>query len=97
MTTPRLRKDDSPLAERPMLEPPRIWLLMGHRAGDNAQLLALVEALGWPYEIKRLAYKRFELLPKELDTEEGELTATQKVKRAAIADEFARLIEGMYA
>ncbi|HEV7888841.1 MAG TPA: AMP-binding protein, partial [Acidimicrobiales bacterium] len=33
--------------------------------------------------------KRFELLPKELDHEEGELTATQKVKRSAIAREFA--------
>jgi long-chain acyl-CoA synthetase len=40
--------------------------------------------------------KRFELLPKELDHEEGELTATQKVKRAAIAQEFASLIEEMY-
>ncbi|MDQ1443932.1 MAG: long-chain acyl-CoA synthetase [Acidimicrobiaceae bacterium] len=40
--------------------------------------------------------KRFELLPKELDHEEGELTATQKVKRSAIAKEFADLIEGMY-
>jgi long-chain acyl-CoA synthetase len=40
--------------------------------------------------------KRFELLPKELDAEEGELTATQKVKRAAIAREFGELIEGMY-
>ena len=41
--------------------------------------------------------KRFELIPKELDQEEGELTATQKVKRAAIAEEFAPLIEAMYA
>jgi long-chain acyl-CoA synthetase len=41
--------------------------------------------------------KRFELIPKELDHEEGELTATQKVKRAAIATEFTDLIEGMYA
>ena len=40
--------------------------------------------------------KRFELLPKELDHEEGELTATQKVKRASIADEFGHLIEKMY-
>jgi long-chain acyl-CoA synthetase len=40
--------------------------------------------------------KRFELLTKELDHEEGELTATQKVKRAAIAKEFGPLIEGMY-
>jgi long-chain acyl-CoA synthetase len=40
--------------------------------------------------------KRFELLPKEMDHEEGELTATQKVKRSAIAQEFADLIEAMY-
>jgi long-chain acyl-CoA synthetase len=40
--------------------------------------------------------KRFELLPKELDQEDGEVTATQKVKRMAIAADFAELIEGMY-
>ena len=40
--------------------------------------------------------KRFTLLPKELGHEEGELTATQKVKRAAIAREFSDLIEAMY-
>ncbi len=40
---------------------PKVWLLMGHRAGDNAQLLALAEGLGWPYEIKRLEYRRSEL------------------------------------
>jgi long-chain acyl-CoA synthetase len=40
--------------------------------------------------------KRFTLLPKELDPEDGELTATQKVKRAAIAREFDDLIEAMY-
>ncbi|HVF73422.1 MAG TPA: AMP-binding protein [Acidimicrobiales bacterium] len=40
--------------------------------------------------------KRFELIPKELDHEEGELTATQKVKRSAIAKEFDDLIEAMY-
>lgn len=40
--------------------------------------------------------KRFAMLPKELDAEEGELTATQKVKRRAIAAMFSDLIEGMY-
>jgi long-chain acyl-CoA synthetase len=40
--------------------------------------------------------KAFRLLPKELDQEDGEVTATQKVKRAAIASEFAELIESMY-
>ena len=40
--------------------------------------------------------KGFELLPKELDQEDGEVTATQKVKRRAIETEFSELIEGMY-
>jgi long-chain acyl-CoA synthetase len=41
--------------------------------------------------------KKFRMLPKELDHEDGELTATQKVKRAAIARVFDDLIEDMYA
>ncbi|MGW0805487.1 AMP-dependent synthetase/ligase [Nonomuraea sp. NPDC002799] len=41
--------------------------------------------------------RRFTFLPKELDHEDGELTATQKVKRAAIAKLFEDLVEGMYA
>ena len=40
--------------------------------------------------------KKFALLPKELDHENGQLTATQKVKRAAIAAQFGDLIEAMY-
>jgi long-chain acyl-CoA synthetase len=41
--------------------------------------------------------KKFALLPKELDHEEGELTATQKVKRRAIAERFEDLVAGLYA
>jgi long-chain acyl-CoA synthetase len=41
--------------------------------------------------------KKFRLLPKELDHEDGELTATQKVKRSAIGDRFGGLVEQMYA
>ncbi len=41
--------------------------------------------------------KAFRLLPKELDHEDGELTATQKVKRSAIAKGFEDLVESMYA
>ncbi|MEQ6901978.1 AMP-binding protein [Nocardioides sp. YIM 152588] len=40
--------------------------------------------------------KRFALLPKELDHEDGELTATQKVKRSAIDAMFHDLVESMY-
>ena len=62
----------------------------------------VTELIGvWVEEVNRdLAQvetvKRFTLLPKELGHEEGELTATQKVKRAAIAREFSDLIEAMY-
>jgi long-chain acyl-CoA synthetase len=40
--------------------------------------------------------KKFRMLPKELDHEDGELTATQKVKRSAIAKLFGDLVEDMY-
>jgi long-chain acyl-CoA synthetase len=40
--------------------------------------------------------KKFRMLPKMLDHEDGELTATQKVKRAAVGQLFADLIESMY-
>ena len=40
--------------------------------------------------------KKFALLPKELDHEEGELTATQKLKRKVLVERFAELIEDMY-
>jgi mitochondrial fission protein ELM1 len=35
---------------------------MGHRAGDNTQVEALGEALGWPFEIQRFAYHSWERL-----------------------------------
>ncbi|MBX6748293.1 MAG: AMP-binding protein [Micromonosporaceae bacterium] len=41
--------------------------------------------------------RKFRMLPKELDHEDGELTATQKVKRSAIAKLFADLVEDMYS
>ncbi|TCC33325.1 AMP-dependent synthetase/ligase [Kribbella sindirgiensis] len=40
--------------------------------------------------------RSFRLLPKVLDHEDGELTATQKVKRTAVATAFAGLVESMY-
>ena len=41
-----------------MNEPPRIWVLLGSRVGDNNQLLALAEALGLPFETRTLSYRR---------------------------------------
>ncbi|NND84953.1 MAG: AMP-binding protein, partial [Acidimicrobiia bacterium] len=40
--------------------------------------------------------RQFRLIPKELDHEDGELTATQKVKRSSMLDMFGDLVEDMY-
>jgi long-chain acyl-CoA synthetase len=41
--------------------------------------------------------RKFWLIPKELDHEDGELTATQKLKRSAMEDMFGELIQDMYS
>ncbi|HZM79182.1 MAG TPA: AMP-binding protein [Candidatus Limnocylindrales bacterium] len=40
--------------------------------------------------------KQFRMLPKELDHEDGELTATQKVKRSAVTKLFAEQVADIY-
>ena len=40
--------------------------------------------------------RKFRMIPKELDHEDGELTATQKLKRSAMDEMFGDLIEDMY-
>ena len=34
--------------------PPRVWLLVGDKLGDNSQAFALADALGWPYEVRQV-------------------------------------------
>ena len=41
--------------------------------------------------------RSFRLLPKELHQDDGELTATQKVRRSAVQERWGELIESMYA
>lgn len=38
---------------------PLVWLLASPHAGDNTQLLALAEELGWPFVVKHLAYRPY--------------------------------------
>jgi mitochondrial fission protein ELM1 len=37
--------------------PPRVWLLLGDKPGDNAQVDAVADALGWPCERKVLQWR----------------------------------------
>ena len=49
----------------PREAPPRVrvWVLLDYRTGDNAQVLRLAEALGWPFEAKRIRYNRLNRCP----------------------------------
>jgi mitochondrial fission protein ELM1 len=50
-----------------MREPqPRIWALLGHRKGDNFQVLALAQRLGLPFETRTLRYNLLRKLDKRL-------------------------------
>jgi long-chain acyl-CoA synthetase len=66
-------------------EQPEVVAMIGEWVDQVNEELAQVERI-----------KKFRMIPKELDHEEGELTATQKVKRRAIAELFSDLIEEMY-
>ena len=52
---------------------------------DDTRIRASVETI-----------KKFRMIPKELDHEDGELTATQKIKRNSMEEMFGELIEEMY-
>jgi uncharacterized protein len=43
-----------------------VWTLLGQKAGDNNQVLALAESLGWGWTEKRMQYIPLELLPNRL-------------------------------
>jgi mitochondrial fission protein ELM1 len=45
------------ITHTPTESAPRVWLLFGERRGDNAQVLALAQMLGWAYEIKQLHWQ----------------------------------------
>ena len=42
---------------------PVVWLIEAYRAGERGQVRALVEALGWPCESKKLEYRTLAFMP----------------------------------
>jgi long-chain acyl-CoA synthetase len=81
-----LRKNITFTTYRDLSEKPEVIKLIQKAVDEANEYFARVETV-----------KKFALIPKELDHEEGELTATQKIKRKVLADQFSELIEGMYA
>ena len=45
----------------------------------------------------RNGIRKFALLYKELDADDGELTRTRKVRRGVIAEKYGNIIEAIYA
>jgi long-chain acyl-CoA synthetase len=70
---------------RDLSEKPEVIELIQKVVDDTNRQFARVENI-----------RRFKMIPKELDHEDGELTATQKLKRRAMEDMFSGLIEDMY-
>ena len=70
---------------RDLSEKPEVRALVQKAVDSTNEKFARVEQI-----------KQFRLLTKELDHEDGELTATQKVKRSIIEERFADEIESMY-
>ncbi len=70
---------------RDLTEKPEVLELVRGIVADTNERFARVEQM-----------RKFRMIPKELDHEDGELTATQKVKRSSLNDMFGHLIEDMY-
>ncbi|GGN22064.1 long-chain-fatty-acid--CoA ligase [Lentzea pudingi] len=70
---------------RDLSEKPEVLELVQGIVTEANQKFATVEQI-----------KKFRMFPKELDHEDGELTATQKVKRSALGKMFDDLVESMY-
>jgi long-chain acyl-CoA synthetase len=70
---------------RDLSEKPQVIELMQKVVDETNAKFARVENI-----------RRFALLPKELDHEDGELTATQKLKRSAMLETYGDLVESLY-
>ncbi len=71
-----------------------------HDLAGKAEVMELVRAavVAGNEKFARVEHiRKFRMLRKQLDHEDGELTATRKVKRAALIKSFDHLIDDMYA
>src|SRR5271166_1458659 len=69
---------------------PEVYVMIEKRVDAVNRALSLEPAMAGAQ------IRRFVILPKELDPDDGELTRTQKVRRGFVAERYASLIEGLY-
>ena len=81
-----LRRNIPYTTYRDLSEKPEVLELIQSVVNETNEKFARVESI-----------REFRMIPKELDHEDGELTATQKIKRSAMEDAFGGLIEEIYA
>ena len=81
-----LRRNIPYTTYRDLSEKPEVLELVQGVVNETNEKFARVESI-----------REFRMIPKELDHEDGELTATQKIKRSAMEDAFGHLIEEIYA
>jgi long-chain acyl-CoA synthetase len=81
-----LRKNIPYTTYRDLSEKPEVLELIQGVVNQTNEKFARVESI-----------REFRMIPKELDHEDGELTATQKIKRSAMEDAFGHLIDEIYA
>jgi len=81
-----LRRNIPYTTYRDLSEKPEVLELIQGVVNETNEKFARVESI-----------REFRMIPKELDHEDGELTATQKIKRSAMEDAFGGLIEEIYA
>ncbi len=80
-----LRKNIPYTTYRDLTEKPEVLEMIQKVVDETNEKFARVEQI-----------KKFRMIPKELDHEDGELTATQKLKRSSMMDLFGDLVESMY-
>jgi long-chain acyl-CoA synthetase len=69
---------------------PRVYALIAEHVREVNRALAREP------QMAGAQIRRFLILPKELEADDGELTRTQKVRRGFIAERYAMLVTGLY-
>jgi long-chain acyl-CoA synthetase len=61
------------------------------------EILRVNKSLSQDEQLKDAQIKRFLLLHKELDADDGEITRTRKVRRKFVAEKYTKLIDALYS